>query len=746
MTESSLPQTAGGAAKALEPVEFPADKGIQELAHLLEELDRGAPRAEVSPTALSAEADNQLVQVRLGIASSLFAALRCRSAATASHSVRVALSCSAWGLKLKLTPGERDAIEVAALLHDVGLIGVPDPVLLKPGPLSRDETILIEQGRRMSVEILRYACAEPRILQIVENLGAWFDGSKGGYRHSGRQIPAGSRMIAIVEAFDSMTTDQVFRRATSQERAMQELFESAGTQFDPGLVHEFAEFRVCDQRALRSEVAKRWLHDLDPEAANSYWELIASPSPSGDGDAARRFETKLLENMHDAVVFIDAGMRIAEWNRGAERLTGVATASVIQRLWTPTVLNMQNEKGEWLAEQDCPVRCAIQSQVQSLRRLTISGRGGRPVSVDSHAIPVTGAEGSALGAVLLMHDASGEASLEERCQTLYEKATKDPFTQVANRAEFDRVHGMFIRAHKEYQVACSLIICDLDHFKRVNDTYGHQAGDEVIQALANVLKNACRPGDLVARYGGEEFVMLCADCDNAAAARRAEQARKGLGQIRHPRLDGQCATASFGVTEVQPGDTSETMLRRADRALLMAKERGRNAVVQLGVEPEQSELRPSAASAGRADSPFLLEQHLVTPVPLWVAVEKLRGFMAEHRAKVIQVEENRVQLLVEVDRPKRMLRFSDRPTIFRVDVRLNEEPIAKEAKNLGSQGVWVQTRLRVTIAPDKSRDRRREEMVHRAKEVLVSFRSYLMANQEESPHAPAGPAEDRGDP
>ena len=318
MTEGSLPQTAAGSVEASEPFEFPVAKGIQELTHLLEELEHGTPRAEVSPTVLGAEADNQLVQVRLGIASSLFAALRCRNAASASHSVRVALTCSVWAIKLNLPAGERDAIEVAALLHDVGLVGVPDQVLFKPGPLSRDEATIIDQARRMSVDILRYACADPKILQIVENLGAWFDGSKGGYRYNGRQIPAGSRMIAIVEAFDSMTTDHVFRRAMSQERAMQELFESAGTQFDPGLVHQFAEFRVCDQTALRAELAQRWLHDLDPEAANSYWGLSVIRCTGGREDTARRFETKLLENMHDAVVFIDAGMRIVEWNRGAE--------------------------------------------------------------------------------------------------------------------------------------------------------------------------------------------------------------------------------------------------------------------------------------------------------------------------------------------------------------------------------------------------------------------------------------------
>ncbi len=221
--------------------------------------------------------------------------------------------------------------------------------------------------------------------------------------------------------------------------------------------------------------------------------------------------------MHDAVVFIDAALRIVQWNHGAERLTGVIANGICQRAWSPGLLTMQNEKGQWLSDDDCPVRCALRSGTQSLRRLTIAGRGGRPVPVDSHTIPVAGADGAPIGVVLILHDASSEISLEERCQSLHEKATRDPLTQVANRAEFDRVLEMFVNAHRQHQVPCSLMICDLDHFKQVNDNYGHQAGDEVIKCLAMLLRNSCRTGDLVARYGGEEFVLLCADCDVVAA-------------------------------------------------------------------------------------------------------------------------------------------------------------------------------------------------------------------------------------
>ena len=268
--------------------------------------------------------------------------------------------------------------------------------------------------------------------------------------------------------------------------------------------------------------------------------------------------------MYDAVVFIDARGQIKLWNRGAERLTGIAGTSICQQQWKPDLLGMTDEKGRFVAATDCPLLGAAQSGVQSLRRLAICGRSGRSIPVDAHAIPVLG-EGDAMGgAILLLHDASSEISLERRCQSLHEKATRDPLTQVANRAEFDRVHALFVEAHRQQQVPCSLLMCDLDHFKSVNDNYGHQAGDEGIRSLATLLKGACRPGDLVARYGGEEFVVLCADCDNAVAARRAEQVRRLLAQLPQPRMGGRHITVSFGVTEIQPGDTPETMLRRAD--------------------------------------------------------------------------------------------------------------------------------------------------------------------------------------
>jgi diguanylate cyclase (GGDEF)-like protein len=713
---------------------------MTELQTLLRELEAVTAASHTLPPVFSEEVDSQLVHIRLGVAASLFTALRCKNAAVAGHSMRVALTCSAWALKMDLPAAERDAIEVAALLHDVGTIGAPDHILLKAGMLDSEEAAVMARTRKMSLDILHCSCTSPQVLEIVENIAAWYDGSRPDFPLSGREIPLGARMIAIAEAFDAITTDHIYRPARSRERAMAELLECAGRQFDPELVERFTEFLQTDQAAIHWEVAHRWLRSLEPSLVDSFWELNAAPPLKLEPAVDVLFQGRLLDNMYDAVMFIDAVGCVVLWNRGAERLTGVPSAGILGQHWQAELLGLSDEKGRVISDTECPVQTAIRCGAQSLRRLTIRGRGQRPVAVDAHAIPVIDELGVSQGAILLFHDASSETSLEQQCQSLHEKATKDPLTQVANRAEFDRVHAMFVTAHQQQRVPCSLLMCDLDRFKLVNDTFGHQAGDAAIQCLASLLKSSCRPGDLVARYGGEEFVMLCADCDNATATRRAEQIRKALSQIPQPKLDGRPVTVSFGVTEIQPGDTPETMLRRADRALLTAKANGRNTVVQLGSGSgaELGQAEPVSGPLNAPQTEELLCQELLAPGPVKMAVEKLRGFVADHRAKIVAIDGSQVRLEVEDKPASRLRRLTDRPVVFWIDLSFQEERVQKDRDDhsWSPDGGATRTRIGVTLSPRRNRDRRRNDVLARAREVLVSFRSYLMASEEEP--APSG--------
>ena len=674
----------------------------------------------------------RLTQARLGVASSLYVALRCKSVQSALHGLRVSLLSSGWATFLRLPESMREAIEVAALLHDVGMIGLPDEILRKPGPLDSDEIRIVDDARKMSVEILRSACAQPKVLEIVENIPAWYDGSRAGYSLLGDDLPLGARMIAIVEAFDAMTTDQVYRPAMSLERAGFELFAGAGVQFDPTLVNGFVEFQSGNLDRIRDEVTGRWLRTLAPEISNSYWALTDNTAQTRNRHDLRYFEDRLLDNMHDAVVFVDATLRVLRWNHGAERMTGIAGTSICDRRWTSTLLNIRGEKGAPVSD-DCPVVSAIASGVQSLRRLSIGGRSGDRVAVDTHAIPVVDPDGSILGAVLILHDASSETSLEERCQSLHTKATRDPLTQVANRAEFDRVFELFINTHRQQRVPCSLTICDLDKFKAINDTYGHQAGDEAIRNLATLLKTSCRPGDLVARYGGEEFVMLYADCDNAAAARRADDLRKRLERTPQAALGGRSITASFGVTEIQPGDTSENMLLRADRGLLIAKYKGRNTVVQLGAGSGESQDAPVIWGRAAPGSESCFSTELFTPMPLAVLREKLVGFVADHEAKVLTQDDDAILMRLENRSPQR--RRGDRTVSFEVALNLGRRTgFDSGCPPTGNRGIPYSC-ITVTIRPRRHRDRRREGIEGAARDVIVSLRSYLGAVESNQSHA-----------
>jgi len=708
-----------------------AEAGLMQLGVLFEQLDQEAGGGYPPPAVpLDRAKENQLVEVRLGLASSLYRALRWKHEPTARHCLRVTLACASWANRLGLSSQDRDELEVAALLHDIGKIGVPDSVITKPGPLTPQEAAVMDCHWLMGEEILRSTCNTPGVLEIVRSGPAWYDGTRSRNNLAGESLPLGSRMLAIVDAFDAMMSDHVYRRAFSRERAFNELYRCAGTQFDPRLVTLFSELHECDQFKLREAVAQHWLQALEPEAVAAGWQLNEAPAAGGLQPVETLFQQRLLANMFDAVVFVDSSLRVVHWNRGAERLTGISESSVYQRGWAPSIIQLADEHGEPIRDEDCPVTYAIRTGVQWLRRLSIQGRAGRRTAVDAHAVPVIGADGVSRGLALVLHDASPETSLEARCENLREKAARDPLTQLANREEFDSAHARFVQSHLERGLPYSLMITDIDRFKRINDTYGHQAGDEVIQSLARLLKSACGPGDLAARYGGEEFVLLCADCDNGAAVRRAEELRHAFAELSHAGLGGKPVTASFGVTEIQPGDTPETMLRRADRALLTAKENGRNRVVQLGIGGDAGEAAgPAHASRRPQGGGALFEREMLSEAPLAVCVEKLRGFVADHHAEVLAAEGDSIQLLVTEGDSSFLRRVADRPLRLVMDLKFEEirreQVAAEQAATFGA----ARTQIRVSVASQKKRERRQEQAVERARQLLISFRSYLMATE-----------------
>ncbi len=161
-----------------------------------------------------------------------------------------------------------------------------------------------------------------------------------------------------------------------------------------------------------------------------------------------------------------------------------------------------------------------------------------------------------------------------------ENATIDGLTQLSNRAAFEsRITQLLARARDE-RIPVSLIVCDIDHFKQVNDDFGHSAGDAVIKSFAKVLSGKIRPGDAVGRIGGEEFAILAWNCPEEGACALANRLRSTFEGEQHDVLpDRQLVTASFGVSQINPGEDYFQAFKRADASLYRAKDMGRNCVV-----------------------------------------------------------------------------------------------------------------------------------------------------------------------
>ncbi len=168
--------------------------------------------------------------------------------------------------------------------------------------------------------------------------------------------------------------------------------------------------------------------------------------------------------------------------------------------------------------------------------------------------------------------------LEDLNAKLQELSQTDQLTQISNRRHLDITLAKEIKRALRHNTSLCIILIDIDFFKRINDTYGHQKGDEVLISIANILKNNSRDTDVVGRWGGEEFLIILSQIDIIQATEMAEKLRK---KIRNYNFDfKETITASFGVTQyMHDKDDESSLLSRVDANLYEAKDAGRDKII-----------------------------------------------------------------------------------------------------------------------------------------------------------------------
>ena len=443
------------------------------------------------------------------------------------------------------------------------------------------------------------------------------------------------------------------------------------------------------------------------------------------GVVSALFTQGLLDNLRTGVIFLDTHGRITAWNFCLEQMTGIGN-SVIGKKFTPSLLQMRDLHGAKIEDAQCPFSKWLGAREPITDRFHIVGRSGRESQVELNFHPVITADSQLIGAVVLIVDTSVQIELQRQLDDLYAIAVLDPLTQVANRAEFERILDEYVRTHQAVGLKCSIIIADLDFFKQINDNFGHHVGDLALVSFAQLIKQFVRSHDFIARYGGEEFVILCANCDESATLQRAEEIRESLAQTKQTVLNGKSLTASFGVSELMPGDDATSLFVRADHALLKAKELGRNRVVtasamasnQLGVQLETPLPSATGVPWRQLQRPPMISEEYAAKTPLILLLQKIRGFMEETKAEILRIEEKSMTFRISQADPKR----PSRPISFILDVDL--ETADKVPK---SRERFKNTEVFLRIAIDQVRSRWSKEVhTELALRLHKSFLSYTM--------------------
>jgi diguanylate cyclase (GGDEF)-like protein/PAS domain S-box-containing protein len=188
------------------------------------------------------------------VVKALMLALEHRDIPTAEHSRKVADLCvsAAQGL---MSISECFVLETAGLLHDIGKLGVPDSILLKPGPLTKDEWLIMRDHERRSVDVIASTFLSPELVEIVRHHSKWYDGSSSDdpSQPKGKDIPLGARILNIADAFHAMVSHRPYRRACGYEEAFKELRRCAGSQFDPEMVEHFINVVQAKDESRRKE-------------------------------------------------------------------------------------------------------------------------------------------------------------------------------------------------------------------------------------------------------------------------------------------------------------------------------------------------------------------------------------------------------------------------------------------------------------------------------------------------------------
>lgn len=289
----------------------------------------------------------------------------------------------------------------------------------------------------------------------------------------------------------------------------------------------------------------------------------------------------ILDNLYEGVYLVDKDRVVTYWNKGAERITGFKSEEIVGKYCNDSVLNHIEIDDTSLSLAGCLLQKTLVDGKQRENVVYLHHKGGQRIEVSIRTMPIR-MIGKIVGAAEVFADGFQKTASSRSVNQLKNLALFDYLTELPNRRYIDSFLSNRLSEFEKLGISFSVIIIDIDHFKDVNDTYGHEVGDEVLKMIAKTMRNAFRKSDFLGRWGGEEFLAIITGVSEEDLSRVCEKIRILVkNSVLHTNQSTVSVTISIGSTVVHPGDTAASIQKRSDDAMYISKQTGRDKVTVL---------------------------------------------------------------------------------------------------------------------------------------------------------------------
>jgi diguanylate cyclase (GGDEF)-like protein/putative nucleotidyltransferase with HDIG domain len=558
----------------------------------------------------------QIASLNMRTIEALALAIEAKDHTTHTHLQRVRTYAIEIANEMNLPADEVEALRAAALLHDIGKLAVPEQIINKPGKLSREEFEKMKVHPIVGSEILERVAFPYPVAPIVRCHHERWDGTGYPEGLSGEDIPIGARILAAVDCLDALASHRQYRPALPLIEAMEKVKEKAGSWFDPRVV-EILERRYIDLERLAQMSEQTFVpaglsrsvrveRGLAPAAGFERSEPTHGFADSTDFlssiASARQEAQTMFELSQDLGVSLSLSETLSVLSMRLRRMIPYDSIAVFvnRNGWLlPELVSGENFKtlsslklrvGEglcgWVAENCKPI---VNGNPQVEAGYVVEA--GKNALQSALAVPLEGLNG--VVGVLAMYQTTRDAFTPDHLRILLAVASKVAlsvenalkYQQAESSATTDYLTGLpnarslFVHLAQEVarcrrmKTTLAVLVCDIDGFKQINDSFGHLEGDKLLREFTTRLKDVCRGYDYVARMGGDEFVISAPGLTPEAAQEKADRLNRAAIESGRHVCGRDLITLSVGVAFCpEDGVDVERLLAEADRRMYSMKQ------------------------------------------------------------------------------------------------------------------------------------------------------------------------------